>query len=166
MVISVSSISVTVSITSPFLLFISFILSSAFTRAIPALVTPWILFLSLSLACDDWRCSPSPFCKESRIVLKFAFCSPSVFVWYISDGVCFCHLSIFYRRDRASLNNSISILLVWRKIFKDERYAREKRVRNCFRYWSWTEQRWKENNLCLIKKMRVFILNKEVTKVA
>ena len=22
-------------------------------------------------------------------------------------------------------------------MFKDERYAREKRVRNCFKYWSW-----------------------------
>ena len=53
----------------------------------------------------------------------------------------------FYRRDRASLNYSFSILLVWRKMFKDERYAREKRVRNCFKYWSWTEQRWKESGV-------------------
>ena len=53
----------------------------------------------------------------------------------------------FYRRDRASLNYSISILLVWRKMFKDERYAREKRVRNCFKYWSWIEQRWKESEV-------------------
>ena len=56
-------------------------------------------------------------------------------------------------------------------MFKDERYAREKRVRNCFKYWSWTEQRWKESEVIrkypmLDKEMSVFILIKEVTKVA
>ena len=53
-------------------------------------------------------------------------------------------------------------------MFKDERYAREKRVRNCFKYWSWIEQRWKESEVIrkLDKEMSVFILIKEVTKVA
>ena len=99
---------------------------------------------------------------------KLSICSDSwvsyvilhrVFVSSLHQATCDCGTSTtsllklegvttsFYRRDRASLNNSISILLVWRKMFKDERYAREKRVRNCFKYWSWIEQRWKESEV-------------------
>ena len=80
-----------------------------------------------------WR-GPNTMCSKEQEIVKWSTNSQNVFV-------------VFYRRDRASLNNSISILLVWRKIFKDERYAREKRVRNCFKYWSWIEQRWKESEV-------------------
>ena len=113
---------------------------------------PWSFIMSINICPSDWLNVEPDLLSLSGQSISLKLKSPRT-----------------WTEGRASLNNSISILLVWRKMFKDERYAREKRVRYCFRYWSWIEQRWKESEVIrklpmLDKEMSVFILIKAVTK--
>ena len=101
-----------------------------------------VRIISVLIHCRQNLSQTSGLCEISVAIFEISYTRRST-SWRtkLSDNVG------FYRRDRASLNYSISILLVWRKMFKDERCAREKRVRNCFKYWSWIEQRWKESEV-------------------